>query len=204
VAFLDERAADLCVCEYYLIEGTRVQQRELPEPESWRDDLHFRCELGNGTTLLVPRRVIDATGFLDENLRLYEDWDWVLRMLADHSLHVLHEPLARIYAGPPRAADQFAKAAAYFLAKHAAEFDRLGPAHHRRVRAAHFQYVAGNAFANRLFRVGCRYLLRSYWNHPLQNPLRLGALALAPIDACCGSSLIENVAAWQRKHFSLR
>jgi glycosyltransferase involved in cell wall biosynthesis len=204
VALLDERAADLCVCEYFLVEGTAVRHRQLPEPASWREDLHFRCELGNGTTLAVRRRVIDAVGLLDENLRLYEDWDWVLRMLADHSLHVLHEPLARIYAGPPRPSTPFEQSAAHFLAKHAAEFQRLGRAHHRRVRAAHFRYVAENAFANRRFVMGCNYLRRSFRTMPWQNPLRLGALVLAPIDAFYGTSLVARAAEWQRSLFAPR
>jgi glycosyltransferase involved in cell wall biosynthesis len=198
VAFLAERGADISVCEYFLVEGGRTQPWPLPEPPSWRDDLHFRCELGNGTTLVVHRRVIDEVGFLDETLRLYEDWDWLLRMVANHPLHVLHEPLARIYAGPPRSAELFAQSAERFLEKHGREFERQGPRHHRIVRAAHFQYVAANGFANRRFRLGCQYLLRSFLHNPWQDPRRLGALALAPIDAICGSSLLGRAAEWQR------
>ena len=204
LAFLDQRAADLCVCEYFVVDGPLVQHWHLPDVASWRDDLHFRCELGNGTTLMIRRSVIDEVGLMDETLRLYEDWDWVLRMVADHSLLVLHEPLARIHAGPPRSTELFARSASLFLTKHAREFGRLGRSHHRRVRAAHFQYVAENAFANRRFLLGCRYLLRSYLNNPLQNPLRLGAIGLAPVDAVCGTSLIARAAQWQRARCARR
>jgi glycosyltransferase involved in cell wall biosynthesis len=204
LAFLDQRAADLCACEYFIVDGAGVQQWHLPDVPSWREDLHFRCELGNGTTLMLRRNVIGEVGPMDETLRLYEDWDWVLRMVADHSLLVLHEPLARIHVGAPRPTELFARSASIFLSKHAREFGRLGRSHHRRVRAAHFQYVAENAFANRRFLVGCRYLVGSYLNNPLQNPLRLGAVALAPVDALCGTSLIARAAQWQRARFARR
>jgi glycosyltransferase involved in cell wall biosynthesis len=198
IGLLDARAADVCVCEYFIIDRETARRQRLPENSSWRDDLHMRCELGNGTTLVLRRGVADAVGPLDETLRLYEDWDWVLRIVEKHVLHIVHEPLARIHAGPPRPAALFAESAERFLAKHAAEFLRLGPGHHRHVRASHYQFVAANAFANRRFRLGCEYLMRSFAAEPLQNPLRLAALPLAPVDALCGTSLIERAAAWQR------
>jgi glycosyltransferase involved in cell wall biosynthesis len=198
IRLIDLRSAELCVCEYYLADRDGEHHHRLPEPTSWRDELHLRCELGNGTTLLVRRKIIEAVGLLDESLRLYEDWDWVLRMVQCATLHVLHEPLARIHAGSARSAELFGQSAERFLKKHAQEFLRLGSEHHRSVRAAHLQFVAASAFASRRFALGSAYLLRSYLTQPLQNPMRLAALPLAPVDALCGTSLIERAATWQR------
>ena len=135
---------------------------------------------------------------MDERLRVYEDWDWMLRLVQRFQYCVVAEPLARVHAGGPRSARAFAAAAEIFRLKHEAEFARLGAAHHAWVRGKHFENVAANAFANREQRLGCRYLLKSFAENPRQNPVRLGALLLAPVDALFGTSLIGRAAAWRR------
>jgi hypothetical protein len=88
----------------------------------------------------------------------------------------------------------FAAGAERFLAQHDAEFARLGCRHRRHVRGEHFAAVAANAFGTREFRLGCRYVWKSFAAAPLAKPQRLGALLLAPVDACFGTSLIAGAA----------
>jgi glycosyltransferase involved in cell wall biosynthesis len=185
---------DLCGCEYWLVENGLERHVRLPAPASWAEVLHTRCELGNGTTLLVPRRCAEAIGPFDERLRVYEDWDWILRAVARFRYSVVEEPLARIHRGGPRGAWSFAEGAEHFLAKHDADF----APHRSQVRAKHFENVAANAFANREHLLGARYLLKSFAEFPWQSPARLGALLLAPCDALFGTSLIQRAAAWRR------
>ncbi len=187
---------DLCGCEYLLVDEKGERRVSLPPPpSSWREVLHTRCELGNGTTLVVARRVVDEIGGFDEALRLYEDWDWVLRMVQRFRYDVVREPLARIHFSGLRSARNFADGAEHFLRKHDAELATGGEEYRRRLRAKHFEFVAASAFENREYLLGCRYLLRSFAECPRQNPARLGALLLAPIDAAFGTSLIQRAAA---------
>ncbi|MEO8354031.1 MAG: hypothetical protein ABI680_20065, partial [Chthoniobacteraceae bacterium] len=179
-----------------LVDERGERRVSLPPPQtSWREILHARCELGNGTTLVVARRVVDEIGGFDEALRLYEDWDWVLRMVQRFRYDVVPEPLARVHVAGIRPAQKFAEGAEHFLKKHDAELGARGGEYRRRIRAKHFEFVAASAFENRAYLLGCRYLLRSFAEYPRQNPVRLGALLLAPIDAAFGTSLIQRVAA---------
>ena len=198
IARLQGGNCEMCGCEYWLVADGSEQLVTLPAPPSWAQLLHTKCELGNGTTLVLRRECATAAGAMDERLRVYEDWDWMLRLVQQFRYAVVAEPLARVHAGGPRSARAFAAAAEIFLMKHEAEFARLGVAHLAWVRGKHFENVAANAFANREPRLGCRYLLKSFAENPRQNPVRLGALVLAPVDALLGTSLIERAAAWRR------
>ncbi len=198
IARLESGDCDLCGCEYFLAKNGVDERIVLPAPPSWAEELHTKCELGNGTTLVLRRECAETVGAMDERLRAYEDWDWMLRLVQRFGFAVVAEPLARVHTGGPRPALAFAEAAEIFLAKHDAEFARLGAAHHGWVRGKHFENVAANAFANRSHRLGCRYLLKSFAANPRQSPARLGALLLAPVDALLGTSLIERAAAWRR------
>ena len=171
---------------------------EPARPPSWAEVLHTKCELGNGTTLVLRRECAAVVGGLDERMRVYEDWDWMLRLVLRFRFCVVPEPLARVHVGGLRSARAFALAAEIFLAKHAAEFSRLGAAHHAWVRGKHFENVAANAYANREFRLGSQYLLKSFAANRRQNPVRLGALVLAPMDALFGTSFIQRAASWRR------
>ena len=198
IARLQSGECDLCGCEYFLATNGVDQLVTLPAPPSWAEVLHTKCELGNGTTLMLRRECAAAVGAMDERLRVYEDWDWMLRLVQRFRYSVVPEPLARVNAGGPRSAREFALAAEIFLVKHEAEIARLGAEHLARVRGKHFENVAANAYANREFRLGSRYLLKSFAANARQSPVRLGALVLAPVDALLGTSLIERIAAWRR------
>lgn len=198
IARLHGGDCDLCGCEYWLAGGGSEKRVTLPAAASWAEVLHTKCELGNGTTLVLRRECAEAVGPMDERLRVYEDWDWMLRLVQRFRFCAVPEPLARVNAGGPRAARAFAVAAEIFLAKHDAEFARLGAVHRAWVRGKHFENVAANAYANREHRLGSRYLVKSFVANPRQSPARLGALLLAPVDALFGTSLIGRAASWWR------
>jgi glycosyltransferase involved in cell wall biosynthesis len=198
LALLRSGQWDACGCEYFLEDAGRETHVRLPEPPSWREELHVRCQLGNGTTLCARRDCLEAIGPLDEELRLYEDWDWMLRFTQKYRYTVLPEPLARVHVSGGRDPRLFARNSEHFLTRHDAEFARLGAGHRALVRSLHFEYVASNAFARRAFALGCRYTLKSFFAAPARRPLQLGALLLAPFDAFCGTSLLLRAAAWSR------
>ena len=199
IALLESDACDLCGCGYFVVQDGRERQVSIQNPASWEECLHLQCELGNGTTLVVRRDVIAAVGLLDESFRLYEDWDWVLRMVEQFRLLVVPEPFARVYSPAGRPAYPVAAAAEAFLSKHEPRFLARGAAYASFIRAKHYENVAANAFAERSFGLGARYLLKSFRTFPRQNPLRLAALVLAPIDAIFGTSLIQRGAEWRRR-----
>lgn len=200
LACLQERAADGCGCEYWMVDGGREKRIALPAPSSWAEELHVRCTLGNGTTLLARRECLLAIGPLDEQLRIYEDWDWMLRFAMRFRYTVLEEPLARVHVSGRRDPVTFAQSAERFLQNHAAEFQRLGPAHAANVRSLHYEYVAANALEQRQFALGCAYVWRSVAAAPLRRPALLGALPLAGVDAVLGTSLLARLAGWAIEH----
>jgi hypothetical protein len=190
--------AAMATCGYLVRRGEEEWTFVHPPVERWIEHLHFRCMLGAGSTLLVRREAALAAGGFDPALRYCEDWDFVLRLLERERLHVLPEPLARIHSGAPRSAVAAEPSVRRFLAKHDAALRRIGPSHRRQVRGQHLQNLAAGAFAARRFALGSRWLLEAFLACPTQNFLRLPALALAPIDALCGTNFIERAAAWRR------
>lgn len=194
LAHLDATGCDLCGCEYWLVSNGEERRVRIPTPSSWPESLETKCELGNGTTLVVRRHVVESIGELDEGLRLYEDWDWVLRMVRRFKYSVVPEPLAKVYDGGPRNPYLFAEGSDRFLARHEAEFGPRGA----QVRSLHYEYVAANAFAHRKHALGCQFVLKSFFASPGRRPAQLGALVLAPIDALFGTSLLQVAAGWQR------
>jgi glycosyltransferase involved in cell wall biosynthesis len=197
LACLQERGADGCGCEYWMVDGSVERRISLPAPASWAEELHVRCTLGNGTTLLARRECLLAIGPLDEQLRIYEDWDWMLRFAMRFRYTVLEEPLARVHVSGPRDPVTFAKSAERFLQNHAAEFQRLGHAHAAKVRSLHYEYVAANALEQRQFALGCEYVWKSVAASPVRRPGLLGALPLAGIDALLNTRLLARAAGWK-------
>ncbi len=77
--------------------GTVVEQRLAPA----RDDflrMYLGCELSPGATLMARRDVFERVGPLDESLKRFEDWDWLLRYTAAGGrILIVQDLLARIY-----------------------------------------------------------------------------------------------------------
>ena len=189
-------------CGYFVRQGEEEWTFRHPPVENWTAHLHRCCMLRAGSTLLVRRDAAMACGGFDTALRFHEDWDFALGLAAH--LSVLDDPLVRIHAGAPRSMLAAEPSVRRFLAKHDAAMRAIGAGHRRRVRGQHFQDLAAGAFVARHFGHGARWLLESYLANPLQSPVRLGALALAPVDALCGTALIGRAAAWRRGPDALR
>jgi glycosyltransferase involved in cell wall biosynthesis len=199
LARLEQTGADACGCEYWLITAEGETHRRLPEPPSWEIELHAACALGNGTTLCARRAVLAQIGPMNESLRFYEDWDWLLRLTSRFRYTVVPEPLARIHASATRHPATFAASAEQFLRLHSQDFARLGQHHLATIRSLHYEYVAANALAERQFALGCRYVLKSVLADPRRRPELLATLLLAPLDALFGTSLLRTVSEWSRR-----
>lgn len=59
--------------------------------------LSMQVFMGPGSTLVVERSVLQRIGGFDEGLSIYEDWDLVLRVLAEGKLAYVDEPLAVVH-----------------------------------------------------------------------------------------------------------
>lgn len=195
---------DAVGCGYFVRQDEEEWVFRHPPVTDWVAHLHFRCMIRAGSTLLARRSLAQEVGGFDPALRFYEDWDFALRLAERAPLTMLAEPLVRIHVGGPRSFVDHEPSVRRFLAKHAAAFHQRGATHRRRVCAQHLQNLAAGAFAERRFALGARWLIESYAANPLQSPLRLGALALAPVDALCGTSWIERAAEMVRQKDSLR
>lgn len=56
------------------------------------------CYLSPGSTLFVHKSAFDKVGLFDENLRRFEDWDWLIRYYQSGlKLSMVEEGLAKIY-----------------------------------------------------------------------------------------------------------
>jgi glycosyltransferase involved in cell wall biosynthesis len=62
----------------------------------WRMKMLDVCCLAPGSTMIARRSVFQTIGIQDPLLRQFEDWDWFIRYLHEHSLLVMPESLATI------------------------------------------------------------------------------------------------------------
>jgi len=191
--------ASVVGCGYFVRDGDREWPFIHPPVTDWIEHLHFRCMLRVGSTFLARRESAMAIGGFDPRLRYYEDWDLGLMLAEQNPIVILPEPLARIHVGAPRSMLAAEASIRHFMSKHDIAFRRRGAAHRRQVRGQHLQNLAAGAFINRRFALGSKWLAESFIANPLQNPIRLGALLLAPVDACFGTSFIAGAAARVRQ-----
>ena len=148
---------------------------------------------------MVRREVLDDVGYQDEDLRILEDWDWMLRISQKHRIEVLDEPLAVIHENNPSPPDRMRDSTVMFLAKHDADFRRYGAAHRRAVISQQWENSAFNMFEHGRPGEGLRLLARSLRHHaPLRNPASAVLPPLGAMDAVAGTGLARKVLAWRR------
>ena len=164
-------------------------------PPEWRRELHGAESFHGACTPLIRREVLDKIGFLDEKLRVLEDWDWMLRISRDFRIHVLPEMLTVIHENNPSDPDHTLASTDYFLAKHREEFLHYGSAHAGRVISQHYENAARNLFRHGRTKEGCAILWKSVASSPLRNPASLAAFPLAGVDAVFGTRLLPEVLA---------
>ncbi len=186
----------VCGAGYFLQtkEGARVS---FPgrNPSDWRRELHGAQSFHGASTPLVRRSVLESVGFQDEELRVLEDWDWMLRIAQKHPIHVLSEILSVIHENNPSDADLTLRSMERFLIKHHDEFLRYGSAHARRVIAQHEENTARSLIRHARTPEGVKMLLRSWCHAPFRNPIMLAAFPVAAWDRLCGTSLLTEILA---------
>jgi glycosyltransferase involved in cell wall biosynthesis len=183
-------------------DGSRV---EFPgkSPSDWRKELHLSQSYHGASTPLMRREVLEQVGLLDENLRVLEDWDWMLRISRSFGIHVLPESLTIIHENNPSNPDHTLRSTDYFLEKHREEFLHYGSSHARSVISQHYENAARNLFRHQRPREGCRMLWSSVVSAPLRNPASLVAFPLAGLDSVLGTKLLAEVLA-RRNRMPLR
>jgi glycosyltransferase involved in cell wall biosynthesis len=76
------------------------------------DSLVWGCPFGIGSTLLARRAIFAEVGLLDPELPRLEDWEWLMRYLPAHRLHILGQTLTLVHkASDPSRAQVFAAVA---------------------------------------------------------------------------------------------
>jgi glycosyltransferase involved in cell wall biosynthesis len=190
----------VCACAY------RKQWRDgrtslvpAPHPADLTKALHSALDFHGASTPVVRREVLDEVGFQDEDLRILEDWDWMLRISQRHRIEVLDEPLAIIHENNPSPPDRMRDSTVIFLAKHDADFRRYGDAHRSRVISQQWENSALNMFEHGRADEGLRLLLRSLRHAPLRNPASAVLVPLGAVDAVVGTSFARKLLAWRRR-----
>jgi len=186
----------LCGSGHFLVskDGSRVEFLG-KNPPDWSRSLHGAQSFHGASTPLMRREVLEKVGFLDEKLRVLEDWDWMLRISREFRIHVLPEMLTIIHENNPSNPDHTLSSTEYFLKKHREEFLHYGEAHARRVISQHYENAARNLYRHNRAGEGSRMLWKSVANAPLRNPACLAAFPLAGIDSILGSKLLPKVLA---------
>ena len=164
-------------------------------PADWRRALHSAQSFHGASTPLVRRSVLESVGFQDEELRVLEDWDWMLRISQRHPIHVLPEMLTVIHENAPSDPDHTVRSMKYFLQKHQEEFLRYGAAHARKVISQHEENTARTLFLHGRSGEGSAMLWKSWKHAPFRNPALLAAFPLAALDAAAGTGLLPKVLA---------
>jgi len=188
----------VCACAY------RKQWRDgrstlvpAPHPVDLTKVLHSALDFHGASTPVVRREVLDDVGYQDEDLRILEDWDWILRISQQHRIEVLDEPLAIIHENNPSPPDRMRDSTLIFLAKHDADFRRYGAAHRNRVISQQWENSAFNMFEHGRAFEGVRLILRSLRHAPMRNPASAVLVPLGAIDAIAGTGLARRVLAWR-------
>jgi glycosyltransferase involved in cell wall biosynthesis len=197
VRFLEENPEfGLCGSGHILACKDGFQREFLGKnPSDWRKELHIAESFHAASTSVVRREALESVGFFDENLRVLEDWDWLLRISQKYPIHVLHDQWAVIHENNPSDADQTLRSLCYFLNKHREEFLVYGSAHADNVISQHYENAARTFFRHKRPREGCSLLWKSWHTAPLRNPQSLAAFPLAAIDSLFGTEALPSLLA---------
>jgi glycosyltransferase involved in cell wall biosynthesis len=103
VAAMDARPRLGGLCTAFRLKRLRsgyVEDRHPRPTPTWLASLLDGCFVSPGTTLLARRECFDTVGLLEESLRRFEDWDWLLRLVEHYEFDCLSEVAAIINVGP--------------------------------------------------------------------------------------------------------
>jgi glycosyltransferase involved in cell wall biosynthesis len=197
VRFLEEHPEiGLCGTGHTLMcrDGSRVNFPGL-NPSNWRRELHMAESFHGASTSVVRRSILQQVGFFDEQLRVLEDWDWLLRISKVTSIHVLSEVLTVIHENNPSDPDHTLGSLCHFLEKHQEEFLEFGTSNAANARSQHYENAARCFLRNDRTREGCALLWRSWLEAPMRNPRSLTAFPIAALDFIASSKLLPRLLA---------
>jgi glycosyltransferase involved in cell wall biosynthesis len=150
-------------CTGYILEhaASASRQRRIPDQSVVnRYRMVDGCEVCPGSTLLIPRTTFLQVGLFDEGLRRLEDWDWLIRYLANFSLAIVPEVLAEIAPsgyGDPHLVSAAAKRMRSLLGPEIRS--QFGASVLRRFRSSLAIYTAASLFQSRRYFASSRMLL---------------------------------------------
>ena len=194
--------AQSCVCHFHYLRDGQTVLKPKPLRDSFARTLHRECTYNFGTILVIHRDLARSLGPFDPDLPRHEDWEWMLRAAEQgHTPLLVGEPLARAYCTDRPRVDQFATSTERFLAKYDASFLREGADYRRQIVAYHYESVASMAYEQRRYRLGHRYLLKSFATWPRRSPLALVALPLSVVDWVLRTRFIQWGAQLRRRLF---
>lgn len=146
------RLATLVSDRFFRSAAPREGGRELAESL-----LSMQVFMGPGSTLVVERDVVEATGGFDEGLSIYEDWDLVLRVLARGKLAYVDEPLALTHYTGDAPAEAYAENDRRYLERNGDLVEEL-EARGVPVRRVHRMGLVGHFLAEGRFEEAADYL----------------------------------------------
>lgn len=82
---------------YYLGKPDKVFNLDL-QPDDWFNYLLMGCRVAPGSSLLFRRTIFEVVGPQDQELRHFEDWDWLLR--SAQKFRFIHEQTSRTILKP--------------------------------------------------------------------------------------------------------
>lgn len=158
----DQRA---CYTAYERIDK-QVSQIYIPQHADYKK-IFLGCDQAPGSSLLFDRMLLDKVGYLDTNLRRYEDWDWLLRYCSTLRLLAVDRPLVRVHFSSERSPKLIEISAAILVSKHSEELRQFG-IYRNVVISRRWMEVASYYALEHNFRKVVQYLTKGLWVWPFQ------------------------------------
>ena len=186
ISFL-EKNLDIDICTtgyiYKTEEGTSV---EIPKNQNnWGRFIAKGIGLAPGSTMMVHKNIIEQYLF-DTLFPRLEDWDWFIRLMQNHSLYVIQEPLAIIHRGTHPSAEFVEKANLLILNKHADYFRNLSSFYGKQCMAKRYLEIATHYFREKKQVQGWSYLWKTIKTNPIQRP----SMYLRILDYLLGTNVL--------------
>lgn len=187
IAVLGNAPLNTVVCctgaEIHLLDhGGIMRHQYLESSVDWKARLVMGCDLSPGTTQMSRRDIFAKVGLLDESLRRFEDWDWLLRYAQmGGAIATVREPLARVYNRRGRLGQVTEEAATILLGKRRCVLAELSDRERRQAIADLWLVVVGTYAFEGHFGAAIPSLFKAMRQRPIATTGRLvtGSLSVA-------------------------